>query len=409
MSNWDTTSTFWNRAVIYLDDIDDENNTSESRTGLAMRPEPVDVSILQKVSDGTITDEDSKIDIFGSIAKYNSRFPNNPILADLRDRSEAEWKKLQQKGVAGSADDPAAVSDFNLKGSRLQNLDDCISAAAELLHQQDLDHPSNRKHESDLWDDETLIQQVREDWIKYYNTEKKKPPFSSYHADLNTRHAKAKLGNNKEELAQLYTEQLNFRKRIFKAFQTKLEKQMSRGMIESVKTSINDLEDSCTLFRALNVEESKRDRTILELVKEHDRAQAELAEGLDTQLSRLDANLEAVDLLLKCVRQKSRSASTRMRRLTAVDVQDEEERVREAERRAVGGGHAYFKAFSELKDTREFNETAELILDKIAEGIRTLPVEVMLDADTSAEMALLRVMDDLGRVVMEGKALSDSS
>jgi hypothetical protein len=395
MSNRDTTSTFWERAVIYLDEDEPNKNSSQSREGVKMLPERLNMSILDKVAEGNLPNQDSKIDIFGSLAHYDSSIINNPAVADLRDRCEAEWKRLQPQRTAFSANNQIAVPEFNLQVSRLQALDDYTATAGQLLHQHQLSHPSNFKYEFDSLDDESLSNTIKDDWKRYYNAAKQKN--SLYYADLKARHNTAKLSNNKEELGKLYEEQRGFRKQIFIDFQRKLEIGMCRPMMAQFKAALKELEDSYTLFQSLKLEEAKRSRTTLELIEEHDRLQNRLAENLDAQISHIDINLQAVDLLLEGSLTDIRSATTRMHRLAAVDVEDPVERLRETERRVVEAGPAYFKGYFEVADTLGFIGTANTIMDKLEGDLKALDGPV-LDAYISGEMALLGLMDDLGEV-----------
>lgn len=406
MSNRETASTFWDRAVIHLDDREQADVPLSSPRKVIVRPERLDVSLLKKVADGTLATENTEIDIFGSVAKYKFSITSNVAVADLREQSKAEWNRLQQRGLNSPVNGPTAIAEFEHRTTRLKAFDKYVNAAGHFLHQQYLSLPLQNVFQADLWTDERLLNQARDDWLRFAHAQKHRKENEILLKQLASRQAEAKRTN--DESAQLtISKEVNERKsQVLYFWHRKMEEKLEALFTSRNLEAVDEVVESYTLFQSLKVEENNHNnRTILQLVKTHDESQVSLTSKIENILVILDANLNAAELLTTSCKNLSRKANTRMRRLCAVDVawKGEQEQRRVAEKRFMDDKeHGYFKSIDELEDVLSFQETAREIMEKIEMIYGELECMVLCDdVLVNAEMAILMVDERLRGVKME--------
>ncbi|TID18014.1 hypothetical protein E2P81_ATG10984 [Venturia nashicola] len=165
MSNRDSSSTLWDRAVIFLDDGNqaDIDAPRQSPKKLIVRPQRLDISVLDKIKEGTLIDDTGRIDIFGNLVNYKSYIIDNPAIADLQELSKPEWGNLGAQGRLSMVDSPTAYAEYQRKITQLTAFDDYADHVGQILHQQELAHPFHHVHVADLWTEKKYKDQAMDD------------------------------------------------------------------------------------------------------------------------------------------------------------------------------------------------------------------------------------------------------
>lgn len=340
---------------------------------MIVRPQRLDVSILEKIKEGTLTDNTQNVDIFGSLANYKSCIIDNPATADLRELSSAEWSELEGQGRFSLVNSPTAFEEYNHKIAQLSTFDDHVDTVGQILHQQQLAHPCYVLPEIDLWTDKKWLGQARDDYAKF--GEKQKRKLKKQILELKERKAKAKANNKEAEVADAVKEMHSHQDQALYFWCRKFDEEAREILESEVWEQIDDMEDSYEVFQALNINEQKEKRDIFELIDALDHSRAELESNIENTLAILDANLNHIQGLFELSHRHSRVAFTRMFHLCADDVRWKGEDVQREVmlERFMSGGFSYFEACKDIDSVRKDLETARLVFeDKIEGGFEEL-------------------------------------
>lgn len=378
--------------MIYIDNGNQADAPQQNPGKVVVRPQRLDVSILDKVKKGTLPNDTREINIFGSLTDYKSYTINNPATADLRELSETDWCELQHQGQKSILNGSTAVAEFNDQVSNLMAFDDHVMHVGQILHQQQLAHPRHDVYKPDLWTKEQYLHQARKDWNVYGYKQLKLN--AQLVQELKSKKEKAKRDNNQAEVAALVNEVHGLESQVLYYWYGKMEEKARKILEPRIWEQINDIEDSYELFQALKIEEEKY--TLLELIDTLDTSKTELEANIEDTLAILDANLNHIEGLFVLGHHQAKEAFTRMNRLCATDVKWKGEEIWRKvmlERFMDDKGASYFEACKDLGDVKKDLEMARVIFgEKIERGFEELEVwrGECLDVWRDAERVWLR-------------------
>ncbi|RDI83070.1 hypothetical protein Vi05172_g6974 [Venturia inaequalis] len=369
MSNRDSSSTLWDRAVIILDDGDSADTPPQSPRKVLVRPQRLDVSVLDKIKEGTLIDHTRKIDIFGSLMNYKSYIIDSPVTADLRELSKPEWDNLGAQGRLSIVDSPTAYAEYGRKISRLWAFDDYANYVSQILHQQQLAHPLHAVRTTDLWTEKKYLDQARDDYKKFGLGQIKtlKEPFLA----LKERRNKAKQAGNQDEYAKAIREMHSHKDQSLYFWSKKMDQGVRKILEPEIWEQIDDIEISYEVFQGLNIKREEEKPTLLELITTLNTSKASLECKIEDTICILDANLNHIQGLFELSHRQSRRALTRMLRLCANDVRTKGEGMQREvmlERFMSGKGFSYFEACRDIDVVRGDLETAKCVFQERVEG-----------------------------------------
>jgi hypothetical protein len=207
-------------------------------------------------------------------------------------------------------------------------------------------------------------------------------------------HKFATEDNNLQELARVQKQKRKLNRCIYEDWASQNLREQLQPRIQETTRIFDELEQLNVLFKANRAEILIADRTPLELVDEVDQLQKEVQEAIDLQLEKVEDLLEPCDAVLGHTASRIRKDVTRLHRLTAVDVRDEELR---REEQAKRWGHEavpriLLRTCVDIEQTRAEMKSMVGWLDCAKERLEAVEQKVneLEDAGEMAALALMR-------------------